>query len=435
MKISRIFFVLILCLPFQAFAEVWSLEKIVEYGSSNIPEINIAKDKVNEAEAALGQANAFLWPQFEVQSSYIYTNNPIAVFGSALNQRKFPQSLNFNNVPEADNLNVKGILTYPLYTGGEIGAKREAATAMLESSKLGEEAVRRDFLTLSAISFLEIQKIDEFIKVIEASIKSLEANRKAAEARVSAGTALKTDLLDIKVQLSKTKEDLVHTQNAKRIMLASLKSLLNIDDENFEISRDVKESDFELNDINDNIKERAELKSINAKEDAALAEIESISSAYLPKLYAQGSYEQNKGWQFDGNGSNYTGGVLLKWDIWNGKLTKNKINEANSKLSELRNHKQKLKNALALQVEQSKLRLNEAKESLKVGIESCELAKESVELARLRFEQGLASSTQLIEAERAYTAAKVRKAQAKTDQYIATIQLRRAVELPILKDN
>jgi len=52
--------------------------------------------------------------------------------------------------------------------------------------------------------------------------------------------------------------------------------------------------------------------------------------------------------------------------------------------------------------------------------------------ARTRFERGLALSTQLIDSETALVAARVRRAEAESDQRIAVAALRKALALPQL---
>jgi len=57
------------------------------------------------------QANAAFWPRVQLQSSYTHTDNPMMVFGSILNQRAYSSSLNFNDVPDVDNLSTRGVVT------------------------------------------------------------------------------------------------------------------------------------------------------------------------------------------------------------------------------------------------------------------------------------------------------------------------------------
>jgi outer membrane protein TolC len=60
------------------------------------------------------------------------------------------------------------------------------------------------------------------------------------------------------------------------------------------------------------------------------------------------------------------------------------------------------------------------------------LAEESVKLTRERFESGLALAAQLIDAETALTAARVRRAEAETDRRVAVAALRRALGMNMI---
>ena len=83
-------------------------------------------------------------------------------------------------------------------------------------------------------------------------------------------------------------------------------------------------------------------------------------------------------------------------------------------------------------MEQARLNLSAANERLAVTEKSVEQAEESAKLTRGRFEQGMAISTQLIDAESALVAARVRRAEAESDQRIAVAALRKALALPQL---
>ena len=83
-----------------------------------------------------------------------------------------------------------------------------------------------------------------------------------------------------------------------------------------------------------------------------------------------------------------------------------------------------------LEVEQAQLNLNASAERLAVGGKAVEQATESATLTRNRFEQGLALPTQLIDSETALVTARVRRAEAESDQSIAVAALRKAPALP-----
>jgi outer membrane protein TolC len=123
----------------------------------------------------------------------------------------------------------------------------------------------------------------------------------------------------------------------------------------------------------------------------------------------------------------------MQWDIWDGKLTRAKVQEASANLNTSREEQRKIRLAIELEVEQAELELKSANDRLKVTAQAVASAEESVKLTRVRFEQGQALATQLIDSETALVGARVRRAQADADRRIAIAALRKALALPQLE--
>src|SRR5499425_2440959 len=123
-------------------AEPWTLERALEQALAHNPDAQIARQRIALAQANLEQANAAFWPRVQFQSSYTRTDNPMLVFGSILNQRVYSSSLNFNDVPDMDDLNARGVVTLPLYTGGRNKAGRQAARANAEAARKDRDATQ-----------------------------------------------------------------------------------------------------------------------------------------------------------------------------------------------------------------------------------------------------------------------------------------------------
>lgn len=85
-------------------ADIWTLERSLDYALANNPDARIAQQRIAAAQAGLEQANSAFWPKLQVQSSYTRTDNPMLAFGSILNQRSYSSSLNFNAIPSRANL-------------------------------------------------------------------------------------------------------------------------------------------------------------------------------------------------------------------------------------------------------------------------------------------------------------------------------------------
>lgn len=413
--------------------EVWTFERAVQFALTNSPDARIALQRIAAAQAGLKQANAMAWPKLQLQSGYTRTDNPMMVFGSILNQRAFGKPplgpIDFNDVPDLDNLNVKGLLTMPLYAGGQIRAGREAARAYTDAARQASEAVRNTLAFEVARAFHTVHKAREFVRAAEAAVQAFEQNLDIARKRFNAGTLLRADVLDLEVRLAQAREDLVRARNARELSLSALRTLLGLEQAELEIADTAPEVSAPAS---GDFSARPELAASREQIRAAEADLRRARGGYLPSVGLFGSVDYDRGWRADGDGKSYTAGVLLQWNLWDGQLTRGKVQEAQAALETARENDRKLRLGLALEAEQARLNLAEANERLRVTETAVTQAEESVALTRARFEQGLALPTQLIDAETALTAARVRRAEALADQRIAIAALRKALGLPQL---
>ncbi len=406
---------------------IWTLEAALGHALINSPDARIAGERIKQSEAVLLQARAAFQPRVQFQSSYTRTDNPASVFGAALNQRSFGPALNFNDVPDADNFNVRSVLIYPLYSGGRNVALRKAAKAGTSATSQDALVVRQELAFAVARTFHEIQKAGALIQAANASVNALEGNLLIAQKRFNAGTILKAEVLDIEVRLAQAREDAVRAGNGRALAERALRNLLGIESGNVQVAdapADVPPPDAKYP------AQRPELKTLHAQQRAAAAQVEAARSGFKPQVSAFASLDQDYGFRFGGNGRSYATGVMAQWNLWDGKLTRGKVEEAKSQQAALSEMERKLRLAIDFEVEQARLNLTDADQRLLVTEKSIAQAAESVELTRARFEQGLALTTQLIDAEAALTGARVRRAEAQADRRIAVAALRRALGLP-----
>lgn len=407
-----------------------SLAEAIAEAQVHNPDTVLARRRITLAGAAITQADAMVWPKLALRSSYQRTDNPVGVFGTALNQRSFHPGLDFNNVPAADNLNVAGVVTAPLFTGGRIPAEREAAREMRAAGTHALAAVQNQLAFEVARTFFTIQKSRAFIEAAEAAVHNFEENLTIARKQLEAGKALRADVLDIEVRLAQSREELVQARNANELARHALANLLGREGELPDVTADTPPMPTPAETTQPH---RPELDALRRQHTAAQAAIRSARAGFKPTVRAFATAEHNHGWQFNGNGDNYTAGLRVDWNLWDGFLTRGKVDEARAKADIVHEQQRRLRLAIGLEVQQARLNLKAATERVTVSGKAVELAAESVQLTRVRFEQGLALATQLIDAETALTGARVRLAQAESDQHIAVAALRKALGLPQLE--
>lgn len=418
--------------PMGAADSPWTLPAAIEFALQNNPETRLAEQRIKMARAVLDQANAAFWPALSLQSSYIRTDHPVSVFGFVLNQRSYdPTRLDFNNVPDADNLNVKGLITLPLYAGGQNRAARRAAQAGQAAAQEEAVAVRQQIAFEVARAYFTIQKARALIGAAEAAVRSYSTNLGVANRRFEAGTLLRAEVLDLEVRLAQSREDRLRTRNAEELAIRALANLLGLEQQELGVAEELPAvAKPETEDIFG----RAELQAARSRIEAAERGMEVARSGYRPRLDAFTSLDYDYGWKFDGDGTSYTAGVMLQWKLWDGLQTRGRVQEARARLAAAREEERRLKLAIQLEAEQARLNWQETTERLEVTQRAVEAARESAQLTRLRFEQGLALAAQLIDAETALTAARVRHSEAEVDLRLALAAWRRALGLPQFPD-
>jgi outer membrane protein TolC len=328
-----------------------------------------------------------------------------------------------------DDLNARGLVTVPLYAGGKNTAARKAAKANTDAARQDNEAVRNALGFEVSRAFYTVLKTRQFIRAAEAGVDSLEASLAIAKKRLDGGTLLKADVLDIEVRLAQAREELVRARNANALAVRVFGNLLGIESGDFEVADTAPATTAP--DAGD-FSGRPELAAVRHREGSAEEQVRAVKGGYLPRVSAFGSLDYDYGGKYDHGGGSYTAGAILQWDLWDGKMTRAKVQEANANLESTREEERKLRLALDLEVEQARLDLQAANERLHVTGQAVAQAEESASLTRARFEQELALPKDLIDAETALVAARVRRAEAEADRQIAIAALRKAIGLPQL---
>lgn len=417
-----------------ALAQTLTLKEAVALAEKNSPVAIAAQQRVAEAAAKTRQAEAMFYPMLRLTSSYSQSNNPVNVFMYALNQGQFELTPDLNDPAAADNWRVSGQAGIRLFSGGRDWANRRAAKAA-ERGIMKVKDITLDELTMQvARSYLLLLTAAEYVRSAESSVKSYESSEEVLSNRVAAGTALKTELLNIQVQKARAEERLLQARNGRSLGKEGLRLVMGLEDLPF--------TDFEtLNQLvipepsTQEPGERPEVLAQTAFADAARAQLRSAKSGYLPSLNAFASIDRFQGWEYDGDKSSWAAGLSLEWSLFDGFLTAGAIGEKRAHLKAAEEAARLVHLQTSVELTSASFSVQEATERVGVMVRAVALAEESAGLTRQRFAQGLALSAHVIDAEDALIQAELGLAQAKADRLLATATLRRALALPITGDS
>ena len=408
--------------------EVWTCPEAVRFALKNNPDAQIALKRIAASASAIQEANAALYPQLGVQAGYLRTNNPMYSFGNILNQGVFTNSIDFNDPGETDDLQFMLQLTYRIYNGGASRAGVAAANAQKEAAMLQEEAVKRSLGFAVVKSFFNIVQAGENVSARQAAVKAIEASIGVAEARFEEGDMLKQEVLNLQVQHSLAGEDLIQAQHGFALSQQGFLNVLGVTGEQVKI--DLANTPVQPVPTQPDFKERSEIKAMAFLIQAREAGIRQAQSGYYPTADAFGSYQADKGFEMgDGSGDSWMAGVRVNMNLFDGKQTKARVQQANIALDQTKDELRKMELAYGLEVRQAVLNLDQTDKRCRVTEKMVTSARESARLFRERFKAGLVLSSELIDTENRLTEAQVRHAMANAEHRIAVANLRRACGL------
>jgi len=429
-------FVLIVCSPpafavdgdsVSALPTLWTARQAVQFALTHSPDSQVALQRIEASKAMLDQVKASYYPQIGLNAEYGQTNNPMYSFGNILNQGQFDQSIDFNDPGRTDDLNLRAVLQYRFYNGGRDQAGIEAAEAGVAVSEMQQLAVSAQLSFEVVRTFNTIAQSMEMLEAHQASIKAIGASLVVARARFEAGDLLKADLLNIEVQESMAKENLILAEHSLELARKAFLNLLGLREGQVRIDI-VLERDQELPEDRGYMK-RPEIKGIEGQIQAAEAELRVALGGRYPTVDGLAHYQYDNGFVLNGSGDSWMGGVRVNYPLFTGGKTEADIANARARLAGLVASKKKLELALDFEVKQAGLAYRQAEQRLQVTDKMFEQAQESARLSRVRFKEGVILSSDLMDVETRLTEARVRQTAARTAIRVAVADLRRATGL------
>ena len=415
-------------------AQTLTLREAVLAAERNSPTAIIARERVAEAAAKSRQAAALFYPTVRLTSSYSQSNNPVSVFMYALNQGKFELTPDLNDPAAADDWLVSGQVYFRLFSGGRDWANQRAAKAAERGFRSMQVSTDNE-MTMQAIrSYLQVLTATEYVHSAETSVKAYASSEQVMASRVAAGTALKTELLNIQVQMARAEERLLVAENGRALAKEGLRLIMGLE----ELSYSTFESLDSLalpEPSSATPVDRPEVLAHSAFADAARAQLHAAKGSYLPTVNAFASLDRHQGWEYDGDKSTWAAGLSLEWTLFDGFSTSGTVREKHANLRVAEEAARHVRLQTSVELRSATLSLAEATERVEVMERAATLAGESSELTRQRFTQGLALSSHVIDAEDALVQAEFGLAQARADRLLAIATLRRALAIPIIGDS
>jgi outer membrane protein len=175
------------------------------------------------AQAAIDSRHATGLPQISAQAGYTRTNH---VDEFALQLPGGPARVIYPDVP--DNYRTRLDLQWPIYTFGRVGALERAARAEADATGLDRAAARNDLKLEITRAFWAVVTAEETVRVVEESVKRMDASLADMRNRFKVGLVPPNEVLSVEAQRSRQQMLLVQARNIREETLADLRRLTGI---------------------------------------------------------------------------------------------------------------------------------------------------------------------------------------------------------------
>ncbi|HLV51437.1 MAG TPA: TolC family protein [Flavobacterium sp.] len=313
----------------------------------------------------------------------------------------------------------------------------KAAKTTREFYKINAQLTEEQVIEKVATSYYEVYKTKSQLTTIESTIENTTRVRDVIESLYENGLAKKIDLDRTNVTLNNIKSSRQQLLNALQVKENALKYLIGMDI-NTEIS--LPENTFEITphvlvDETTNIENRTEIKLLEKQGELLALNKKATEAQGYPSL----SLNANYGYLGIGDKfpwfQSYPGaywsdyasvGLNLRIPVFNGGVIRAKARQAQIEIDKLEADKRDTRLALDLSLRNAITQLNNSLITLNTQKENVNLAKEVLSNVENNYKFGLATLTDLLDAETSYADAQNNHTNALLDYKLAEVQLIKA---------
>lgn len=432
-------------------AQTLDFKQAVEVALSQNPELGIAKAQIEQAEAAVRQAEGNKLPRVNLSLTAVHTNDALSAFGLKLGQRQAtfddfgagdflgamstggnplpiaPDKL--NNPDAVTNFNPRVELLVPVYNGGMVRAYVDTAQAYVRAAQSGDRHARQQLIKHVLMAYQGVHTARAYIKVTkEAELAAAEYVR-ITEKLHKQGMAVKSDVLSAKVNLEDVRVKIAEARNAEAAALDQLHLLLGKPlEEPLDVGAPVIPAMLDGTDAELRARARdlhAGLQAMRHQVDAAGAQVNAARAGAKPQFNVMAKYD----WNADTPGfdaGSYTVAGVLSWTAFDGGSTKAGVDRAGAQRAELVAKLRQAEEGVGYQVTEAKRKAVEAETRIAARKVAVEQAGEAQRLVKKRYENGVGTLIELLAAQAQLDKARADQIAAEYELAVNRAELKRA---------
>lgn len=382
--------------------------------------------------AAVDQRRAALMPRISAQAGYVRTNH-VDPFGILLPSNQL--RVIYPDIP--DNYRSRLDAQWPVYTGGRLEALERAARTDASALDHDQSAVRADVRAEIAHAYWSLVSAGESIAVLDRALERLEAHLRDARNRLEAGLVSPLDVLSAEAQRARQQMLRIQAASSRDVAEASLVRLVGltpgtrIEPVSRPDAAPVPSDGFEAL-LNEARAARSDRLALDARIGAAGQRQEAATASRKPTIgvgagvdYARPNpriFPRQGAWR-----ESWDAGVSIDWPLFDGGRAKADLAEASAAQRVAQARLAEFDSLLALEIRRRLSEVASSQAAIGAADAAIRAATEAHRVAGDRFSAGVATSTDVLDAQLTILQASLERTQAAVSLRIAEADLARAV--------
>ncbi len=414
-----------------------TLEEAIERGLSRAPVVAEARAREQAARSQMDAGTALKFPSLTASAGYLRTNH-VTPFGFTQPGGTF--NVIFPDIPS--NYRVRLEAAIPLYLGGRPDAAVAAAESEARAAEADRRAAEADVRLSVTTAYWRAVTAGEAVRVRERALARTEAWLSDVGVRVEVGLLPPNDVLSARAERARQVVQLIEARSAAAIAAVDLAQLVGADvGTAFDLRSAVGDADEEAQALAalppDRLlaasrERRGERVGLEARADALRATARGASAAIRPQVAAVAAVEPSRpnrrfvpptdtwdtGWDL---------GVNVSWTFFDGGRARAEEAAANAQAAAVGERVREFDDRLAVEVRRRQLDLETARAALEAVAEGVAAAAEARRVLAERFAAGVATSTEVQDAEVALLDAELQQTNLQASLRLAEARLVRTV--------
>lgn len=329
------------------------------------------------------------------------------------------------------------MVTQPIFMGGAIIAMNKMADLGEDLAANSADARRQETLYQIDQAYWQVVSLRHKQKLAEGFLDLVKKLDSDVQKMIREGVATRSEGLSVSVKVNEAEMAVMKVNDGltlSKMLLCQLCGLpvneqVTLADEETEQIASVEPSeDFQKGDY---LEYRPELKMLQNVVDISHQTTNLLKAGNLPQVLLVGGYSATNPNVYNGFQRKLSGAwniaVMMRVPIWNWGDVAYKVRAAKGATTIATLELEEAREKMELQVSQSNFRVNEANKKLQMAQASQQKAEENLRTANLGFQEGMISSTTVMEAQTAWLQAQSQRIDAEIDVKLSRVNLQKSL--------